>query len=99
MAAAQAAAAAAAAAAALYSAGGCPAVPPPNHFLYSQWLATRNTSALFGLQGKPKIEYVATNGPSKGAAGSLYDDVQLAPRSSRLKCLFCISRSNHLAIR
>ena len=24
----------------------------PNHMLYSQWLATRNTNALFGLQGK-----------------------------------------------
>ena len=40
------AAAAAAAAAALYNS------VPQNHFLYSQWLATRNTSALFGLQGE-----------------------------------------------
>ena len=40
------AAAAAAAAAALYNS------VPQNHFLYSQWLAARNTSALFGLQGE-----------------------------------------------
>ena len=38
--------AAAAAAAELYNS------VPQNHFLYSQWLATRNTSALFGLQGE-----------------------------------------------
>jgi hypothetical protein len=43
-------AATAAAAAAFYSSS----IVPPNHFLYSQWLATRNTSALFGLQGMCK---------------------------------------------
>ena len=27
----------------------------PSNFLYSQWLASRNTSALFGLQGLSNI--------------------------------------------
>ena len=30
---------------------------PPTNILYSQWLASRNTSALFGLQGKKIIGY------------------------------------------
>ena len=29
----------------------------PNHMLYSQWLATRNTNALFGLQGRSCIAF------------------------------------------
>ena len=28
---------------------------PPSNILYSQWLASRNTNALFGLQGKSYI--------------------------------------------
>ena len=30
---------------------------PPTNILYSQWLASRNTSALFGLQGKKIIRF------------------------------------------
>jgi hypothetical protein len=43
---------AAAAAAAIQQDPFYPSLLQPTHFLYSQWLATRNTSALFGLQGK-----------------------------------------------
>jgi len=41
-----------AAAAALHHHQIFPGSIQPTHYLYSQWLASRNTSALFGLQGK-----------------------------------------------
>lgn len=44
---------AAAAAAAIHQDPFYPSLLQPSHFLYSQWLASRNTSALFGLQGTP----------------------------------------------
>ena len=43
---------AAAAAAAIHQDPFYPSLLQPSHFLYSQWLASRNTSALFGLQGE-----------------------------------------------
>ena len=42
-----------AAAAALHQDPFYPSILQPSHFLYSQGLASRNTNALFGLQGKP----------------------------------------------